>query len=118
MLLRTSFTESDGRYERLFSVNPPTRILFFAERVVMLKGRLVRVGATDWVATHKAREANPDAPEKKTSSATSYSWFIWMHGVDPMPPAWVPSGSRLRLEREGDYDLWPTKTPDNGEDHA
>lgn len=106
MLLRTAFTESDGRYDRLFSVNPPTRILFFAERVVMLKGRLVRAGATDWTATEKARETNPDTPEKKASTATSYAWFIWIRNAAPMPPAWIPSGSRLRLEREGDYDLF------------
>jgi len=118
MLLRTGFLHGGTRYERLFKHRPPTRVLHFAERVVMLKGRLVRAGATDWIGTRIAREKNPDAPLKKASTATDYSWFIWMHGVDPVRPAWVPPGSRLRLERDGDYDLWPTETPDNGEDHA
>ena len=103
MLLRTSFIESEGRYERLFSAHPPTRILFFAERVVMLKGRLVRAGETDWQATEMARRSDPDAKERKASTATSYAWFIWIRGAEPMPPAWVPGGSRLRLERPGDY---------------
>lgn len=108
MLLRTGFLHGGARYERLFKDRPPSRVLHFAERVVMLKGRLVRSGETDWIGTRTARETKPDAPLKKASTATDYSWFIWMHDVDPMPPAWVPPGSRLRLERPGDYDLWPT----------
>ena len=106
MLLRTGFLHGGQRYEKLFKDRPPTCVLHFAERVVILKGRLVRAGATDWIGTRIARERNPDAPIKKASTATDYSWFIWVDDLDPMPPAWVPPGSRLRLEREGDYDLW------------
>jgi len=106
MLLRTGFLHGGARYERLFKDRPPTRVLHFAERVVMLKGRLVRSGETDWIGTQIARETNLDAPVKKASTATDYSWFIWLDDRDPMPPAWVPPGSRLRLERAGDYDLW------------
>jgi hypothetical protein len=40
MLTRTVFIESVGRYDRLFSVNQPSHVAQFTERVPMVKGRL------------------------------------------------------------------------------
>lgn len=65
MLTRTFFLESIGRYERLFSKMPPTRVAQFTERVPMVKGRL----------------------DKKASTATGYAWIIWEKdavGVDTL----------------------------------
>lgn len=80
ILVRTTFLESVGRYERIFRAIPPTIVAFFTERVPMVKGRL----------------------DQKASTATSYSWLVWRHGKDPGPPMWIPP-CRPRLERAGDY---------------
>ncbi|SLN36749.1 hypothetical protein AQS8620_01316 [Aquimixticola soesokkakensis] len=80
-LVRAAFLEGVGRYQRLFSVNPPAVVLQFSERVVMHKGRL--------------------APEGST--ATAYAWLIWLSGFEGAPRmAWVPP-CRKELERDGDY---------------
>lgn len=86
MLVRTSFLESVGRYERLFSDNPPNIVAVFTERVPMVKGRL----------------------DRKASSATSYSWLVWRqkglaYGSRCM---WIPP-CRKELERDTDYEARP-----------
>lgn len=86
LLVRTSFIEGIGRYERLFSVNPPAIVAQFTERVPMVKGRL-----------------DPEA-----STATSYCWLVW-HRDPPAQTrlAWIPP-CRRQLERDGDYpSLYP-----------
>lgn len=82
MLVRTSFLESVGRYERLFSVAPPTLIAQFAERLPMVKGRV----------------------DQGASTATSYCWIVWSRrakrkGVQLI---WIPP-CRANLERDSDY---------------
>ncbi len=81
VILRTSFVESNGRYEKLFKDNPPTTVAPFVERVPMLKGRL----------------------DKKAGSATSYAWFVWEKGKIGCEMKWIPP-CRKRLERDEDYD--------------
>jgi hypothetical protein len=81
MIVRAAFLEGQGRYERLFSVTPPSYVLQFTERVVMHKGRL--------------------APEGST--ATAYAWLVW----DKFSTAqtefhWI-APCRKVLERPGDY---------------
>jgi hypothetical protein len=83
-LVRTSFLEGVGRYENLFSRNPPSIVAQFAERVPMVKGRY-----------------DPEA-----STATSYCWLVWIDGVDGTQLGWIPP-CRRELERESD---WPVKT--------
>ena len=99
MLVRTSFLESEGRHVELFTKTPPTYVLQFVERVVMLKGRLVRKGSPD-----------PSNDGKPASTATSYCWLVWLK-VDRLDaPAW-DNDTRLRwipvsldrLEHAGDY---------------
>ena len=80
MLVRSAFLEGQGRFERLFSKNPPSFVLQFTERVVMHKGRL--------------------APEGST--ATAYAWLVWIDGYFPTRLCWI-APCRKRLEREGDY---------------
>lgn len=83
MLARTVFLESVGRYERLFSVNPPSIFAQFSERVPMFKGRL----------------------DPKGSTATGYAWFVWIKDHDQGPNlTWVPP-CRRTLERDGDYEM-------------
>lgn len=86
VIVRSAFLEGVGRHERLFSVNPPSHVLQFTERVVMHKGRL--------------------APEGST--ATAYCWLVWLDGGDCQDREthfeWIQP-CRKRLERLGDYDF-------------
>lgn len=61
LLVRTAWLESAGRYERLFSIDPPNVVAQFTERVTMVKGRLAGNGV---------------------SSATAYCWVVWFAGCD------------------------------------
>lgn len=81
MIVRAAFLEGQGRYERLFSKNPPSFVLQFTERVVMHKGRL--------------------APEGST--ATAYAWLVWIDGESPTELHWI-APCRKRLERVTDYE--------------
>ena len=103
MLLRGSFLEGQERYRELYARTPPSEVLVFTERVVMLKGRLVRAGAVDPFAT---------VPGTKASSATSYFWFVWRKPVVTMHPPthWIPP-CRLALERPGDYPDYARDAP-------
>lgn len=80
MIVRAAFLEGQGRYERLFSKNPPSFVLQFAERVVVHKGRL--------------------APEGST--ATAYAWLVWLDGEFPTQLRWI-APCRKQLERAADY---------------
>lgn len=80
LLLRTQWVEGETRYHELFSKTPPTLIAPFVERVPMHEGR--------W---------DPDG-----DTATSYSWFVWLHGVDPIAPYWIPPGRRQALTKPDD----------------
>ena len=82
MIVRAAFLEGVGRFERLFSVRPPSHVLQFSERVVMHKGKLSANGST----------------------ATAYAWLVW--DIDnrdaPTELHWI-APCRKRLERAEDY---------------
>ncbi len=81
ILVRTVFLESVGRYERLFSVFPPTVVAQFSERVPMVRGRV----------------------DRKASTATGYAWIVWMRSQSNGPRlSWIPP-CRKALERDSDY---------------
>lgn len=80
VIVRAAFLESIGRFNTLFSCNPPSYVLQFSERVVMHKGRL--------------------APEGST--ATAYAWLVWFKGESDTRLRWI-APCRARLERPGDY---------------
>lgn len=99
MFVRSAFVEGKDRYRRLFKKTPPTHVLQFTERVVLLRNRLVRSGAPDF--------ANIDpvtGKPRKASSATSYCWLVWLRWDAPQVTRfeWIPP-TRLILERPGDY---------------
>jgi len=96
VLARSSFLEGEGR-ERLFSTPPPSYVFQHAERVVMLRGRLVRAGAPD------PQNINPETGQpRKASTATSYAWIVWLKGQTDTRWRRIEK-CRLRLERPGDY---------------
>lgn len=82
MIVRSAFLEGKGRYERLFSIMPPTDILQFAERVVMHKGNL----------------------SEKGSTATAYCWLVWRNNdrTGQTRFGWIPP-CRKQMERAEDY---------------
>lgn len=80
MFVRLQWLETVGRYESIFRDTPPTLIAFFAERVPLVKGR--------W---------DPEA-----STATAYVWLVWVKGMSPRPPFWIPPGCREALSKPDD----------------
>jgi hypothetical protein len=93
---RLQWLESVGRYERLFRDNPPTLIAFFAERVPLHKGT--------W------------KPEGRT--ATAYIWLVWVKGMAPLPPFWIPPGQRKALTRPDDTQRFSTAPVSNAPEQA
>ncbi|CAN5574358.1 hypothetical protein BH10PSE14_BH10PSE14_06420 [soil metagenome] len=100
VIARSAFSEGQDRATDLFIPRPPSFELQFSERVVMLKGRLIRAGAIDPFA---------EKPGTKASTATSYSAFIWLKR-DAAPAdtrkRWI-APCRKALERPGDYPEYP-----------
>ena len=82
MLVRTSFIESVGRYDRLFKKRPPYILAQFSERVPMIKGRL----------------------DRKATTATSYAWLIWLKNEKKKLTVlkWIPPCRKI-LENDLDY---------------
>jgi hypothetical protein len=78
---RSNWSEGKRRYEAIFGPHPPAFECQFVERVPLVKGR--------W---------DPEA-----STATSYSWFVWLRDATPDTfKVWIPPGQRRRLERVDD----------------
>lgn len=80
VILRIAFLEGVGRYERLFSLRPPTDVLQFVERVPMVKGKV----------------------DKEASSATAYAWLVWRRGRVGTHLHWI-APCRKKLEKGEDY---------------
>jgi hypothetical protein len=105
MFVRSAFTESGGRYRRLFAPDkaPPAFVLQFVERVVLLKGRLIQSGAPDPFSLDE------DGHPRRASSATSYCWLVWIcddrwteEDARDTRHVWLGT-PRAELERPGDY---------------
>ena len=82
MFVRLQWLEGIGRYERVFKDHPPTLISFFTERVNLCKGR--------W---------DPDG-----TTATAYIWLVWVKGMSPRAPFWIPPGQREALSEPDDIE--------------
>lgn len=84
VIVRSTWAEGSGRFNRLFSKHPPKFILQHVERVPMVKGRY-----------------DPTA-----STATGYAWYVWQCNMAPTEHTrfgWIPP-SRATLYRRGDED--------------
>jgi hypothetical protein len=87
--------ETIGRYERLFRDRPPTLIAFFADRVPLHMGK--------W--------------EPEGSSATAYMWLMWVKGMAPRAPFWIPPDPERTLWRPDDIERF-TASPVIRANHA
>lgn len=82
-IVRSAFLEGVERYETLFKNNPPSIVAQHVERVPMVKGRY----------------------DHTASSATSYSWLVWIKGNKfPTKLVWIPP-SKKEFERKSDYQI-------------
>lgn len=78
VIVRSVFVESVGRWEGLFRDTPPWAVCPFVERVPMVKGRY----------------------DPKASTATSYSWIVWLkEHRSTTQVIWIPP-CRKALDRE------------------
>lgn len=99
-LVRTNFLEGSGRYRRLYSSRPPTFVAHHVERVVMVKGRML----------------DPDVDYfdgkgwRKPSTATCYTWMVWIKDMEPLPTQWLAYGRR-DMSRPGDYPALTNEMP-------
>lgn len=80
MFTRLQMLEGTGRYERIYKNRPPSLVAFFSERVPIHKGRWVVNGDT----------------------MTAYAWLLWIKGMEPQPPFWIPPGCRAALSKPED----------------
>ncbi len=101
MIVRSSFMEGVRRHRDMWSQWPPDYLLQFSERVVMLKGRLIRTNAPD------PFNLDPQGQPRKASSATSYAALIWLTNGRRFyvrDTRWRSIGPcRVRLERDADF---------------
>jgi hypothetical protein len=87
--------ETIGRYERLFRDRPPTLIAFFADRVALHMGK--------W--------------DPEGSSATAYIWLVWVKGMAPRAPFWIPPDGAKALWRPDDVERF-TASPVVRKEHS
>ncbi|WP_448208682.1 hypothetical protein [Azospirillum sp. sgz302134] len=84
VLVRHAFSESIGRFERLFRDTRPDLEAVYVERVNMVLGRL----------------------DPEISTATAYTWMVWRTGGDgDTRKRWI-APARDRLERDSDWHGW------------
>lgn len=113
---RTAFTEGEDRYHQLYQHNPPDFVVTYVERVVMLKGRLIRANAPD------PFNLDDQGKPRKASTATATNFYVWNHNrTGPVDPRhrWI-APCRKQLERDGDYPAYPEqwaaiRAPQEGE---
>ncbi|WP_245440171.1 hypothetical protein [Mesorhizobium sp. Z1-4] len=91
MLVRTQFAEGQARYRELFKDMPPQIDAVFTERVPMHRGR--------WVVAR--------SKDGGGSSATSYSWMVWLtrpRGAEWQHSRriWIPP-CKKQLTKPGDW---------------
>lgn len=94
VIVRSAYLEGVGRYQELFSKNPPSIIAQFTERVIMTKGILRDPSKLYW---------DEDAQKwKRPSTATAYCWLVWIDGEVDTRFLWIPP-CRKQLEFPEDY---------------
>lgn len=89
LLLRLGALEGGERHALMAGADPLTLLAVFSERLPMTLG--------EW---------DPEA-----GTATAYAWFFWAWGREPLPPVWIPPGTRDRLWRPDDPARYGKQTP-------
>ncbi|RXF72101.1 hypothetical protein [Hansschlegelia zhihuaiae] len=84
LLVRSNWLEGAERFARLFSTHPPVVVAPFVERVPMVKGRY----------------------DPAASTATAYSWIVWIRPHSGPPRLVFIPPCRVALERREDARRW------------
>lgn len=99
MFVRSAFVEGEERYRTLFRDKPEAKVMPFAGRVVIWKGVLLDPDVKIWFPPKNGKPGKLEKP----STATSYSWLIWLVGHDaPTVHLRIPD-CRRDLTRPSDY---------------
>lgn len=79
LLLKLSFLETIGRYEKIFQYNPPHRVYIFVKRINCLKNGV-----------------------QSTGSSVCYCWYIWDNCEEYKETVlyWVPNHHKKRIRME------------------
>lgn len=93
MFVRLSWIEGVTRYEKLLRDQPPSLLSIFTERAPL----------------HKARW------EPEGSTFTAYAWLVWIKGMPPQPPFWIPPGCRHALAKSDDVKRFGKTEVEEGE---
>lgn len=97
MFVRSAFTEGGARFAEMFAPDcRPAYVVTYCERVVLLKGRLIRSGSPD------PFNLDDQGEPVRASSATSYSLVIWLPGQHDTRHRWI-GPCRAQLERDSDF---------------
>lgn len=80
MFLQLRYLEGLGRYEAIYRDYPPSLVAYFVERVPLVMGR--------W---------DPEA-----STTTAFMWLVWIKGMPPQAPFWIPPGCKDQLSKPDD----------------
>lgn len=95
VFLRTAFLEGVERYETLFAPTPERWVMPFVERVVLWRGVLL---------DPDVKILNPSTGKiEKPTTATSYTWMVWVKGYAGLPELDRIGPCRGTLTRPGDY---------------
>jgi hypothetical protein len=112
VIARSAFAEGGERHNDLFrpEIRPAYEITF-CERVVMLKGRLIRAGAPDPFNLDKSGQ-----PQRATS-ATAYSAFVWRRGEHDTRKRWIAPAPAAASNATPTTRTTPVSLPET-EDHC
>lgn len=80
LLCRTNWVEGQRRFADVFRDCPPTTIVHSADRIPMIEGV--------W--------------DPKATTATCYSWFVWVAYAERRPDIWLPPGMAKKWTRPSD----------------
>lgn len=84
LLTRIQFLEGQQRYKKVFSVNPPTTVAIFSDRIPF----------------------KMNVTTKKVSKMFTHCWCVWDKGANPTQSRnfWIPPDVMDKLEKPGDWD--------------
>lgn len=103
LLCRSNWAETEERYVGLFSKHPPLAIAQFAERAAILDGGGYLVDDGNGGKVRKLAERGGYQPA--ASTATAYSWFVWMNGASTETRfIFIPPGQKKRLSKPSDIE--------------
>lgn len=102
LLCRSNWAEGAERYRELFAKHEPICEAVFCERLPMVAGGYI-TKTTDETNRPVRIQLEVGGYDPDASSATAYSWFVWMRGATtPCRKIWIPPGCETALAKPDD----------------